>query len=289
MKKTIGIIGFGNMGSAIGDRLKARYQVFVFDKDKNKTQNRAGIKLTKNIKDLVTRVDVVILAVKPQDFDSILNEIKDYAQDKLIISIAAGITTAYIQKLLGDVRVVRVMPNIEIMIGRGIVFVCKGKFATKKDVHFVRSLFNHMGKTIVISEDKINAATAISGSRLAYYCIEIEKKKIDFHNIPKKIEHIFENDLKKAAKSLGFNDMVARTMSIGTGPSCQIFFETKNINPKELREKVTSKKGTTEAALKELHKTGSLIKAVKAAVKRAKELSGGYYGKNRYYRRKRVI
>jgi len=263
------------MGSAIGGRLKARYQVFVFDKDKNKTQNLAGIKLAKNIKDLVTRVDVVILAVKPQDFDSILSEIKDYAQDKLIISIAAGITTAYIQKLLGDVRVVRVMPNIEIMIGRGIVFVCKGKFAAKKDAHFVRSLFNYMGKTIVISEDKINDATAISGSRLAYYCAEIEKKKIDFHKIPKKIEHIFESDLKKAAKSLGFDDMVARTMSIGTGPSCQIFFETKKMNPKELREKVTSKKGTTEAALKELRKTGSLIKAVKAAVKRAKELSRG--------------
>ncbi len=276
MKKTVGIIGFGNMGSAISGRLKARYQVLVFDKDKNKTQNFTGIKLAKNIKDLVTRVDVIILAVKPQDFDSILSEIKDYAQDKLIISIAAGITTAYIQKLLGvDVRVVRVMPNIEIMIGRGIVFVCKGKFATKKDAHFVRSLFNYMGKTIVISEDKINDATAISGSRLAYYCAEIEKKKIDFHNIPKKIEHIFECDLEEAAKSLGFDDIVARTMSIGIGPSCQIFFETKKMNPKELREKITSKKGTTEAALKELRKTGSLIKAVKAAVKRAKELSRG--------------
>ncbi|MDD4981032.1 MAG: pyrroline-5-carboxylate reductase [Candidatus Omnitrophica bacterium] len=275
MKKAIGIIGFGNMGSAIGGGLKERYKVSVFDKDKNKTRNLTGIKLAKNIKDLVTRVDVVILAVKPQDFDSILSEIKDYVQDKLVISIAAGRTTSYIQKSLGDVRVVRVMPNIEIMIGRGIVFVCKGKFATKKDAHFVRSLFNYMGRTIVISEDKIDAATAISGSRLAYYCAEIEKKKIDFHNIPKKIEHIFESELEKAAKSLGFNDMVARTMSIGTGPSCQIFFENKKITPGELREKITSKKGTTEAALKEFRKSGSWIKAVKAALKRARELSRG--------------
>jgi len=273
MKKNIGIIGFGNMGSSIAERIKPKYKVWVFDKDKNKTHRLKDISIADSCIDLVNKVEVIIFAVKPQDFDAVLNEIKSVIKDKLVISIAAGITTGYIKKTLGDVKVIRVMPNIEIMIDRGITFICKGRFTKSKDIFFVRRLFNYMGKTRVINEDKINDATAISGSRLAYYCAEIEKKKIDYHNIPKEIEDQFENNLKKAAKSLGFDDTLAMTMSVGTGPSCEIFFENKKMTPKELREKITSKKGTTEAALRVLRKTGSLIKAVKAAVKRARELS----------------
>lgn len=271
--KTIGIIGFGTMGSAIADRIKSKYQVLVFDKDKEKTKGLRGIKIASSVIDLVNESEVIILAVKPQDFESVLKEIKDFVKDKLVVSIAAGKRTKDIENILGNVRVVRVMPNIEIMIGRGLAFICKGKFVKNGDISFVRTLFNYMGKTRVLTEDKINDATAISGSRLAYYCAEIEKKKIDYHNVPKNIENIFESDLNKAAKSLGFNAEFATIMSSGTGSSCQILFEKEKITPKELREKITSKKGTTEAALKVLRKTGSLIKAVKAAVKRAKELS----------------
>jgi pyrroline-5-carboxylate reductase len=273
MKKRIGIIGFGNMGSAIAQRIKTRHKVFVFDADRNKTKRLKNINVSNDISKLASSVDVIILAVKPQDLENVLQEIKDYVNDKLIVSVAAGKETAYIEKALGNVRVIRVMPNIEIIIGRGIVFICKGEFAEKKDVFFVRSLFNCMSKAMVIDEDKINAATAVTGSRLAYFCAEIEKNKIDYRNIPQAMEIKFKSDLKQAAKGLGFDDGLAETMSIGAGSSCEILFKTKHMTPEELRKKITSKKGTTEAALNEFHKSGSWTKAVKAAVKRAKELS----------------
>ena len=100
MQLTIGIIGFGNMGSAIGEQLKLKYQLLTFDKDRNKTKNLEDIKIQDNAIDLVNRSKVIILAVKPQDFDTVLGEIKNYCNDKLIISIAAGITTANIENKL---------------------------------------------------------------------------------------------------------------------------------------------------------------------------------------------
>ncbi len=273
MNKNIGIIGFGNMGSAIAQQLKADYRIFVYDKDKSKTKNLAGINVSETINDLIKAVEVLILAVKPQDFEGVLKEIKGIVQDRLIISIAAGITTKYIEKHLKKARIIRVMPNIEVKIRRGITFVSKGRLATKKDILFVQRLFNYMGKTIVLDENTIDAATAISGSRLAYFCAEIEKLKVDYHRIPKKVEIEFTENLQRAAKSLGFDDTLAQYMSVGTGPSCQIFFEKEKMAPQELREKITSRGGTTEAALKVLNKGGSLIKAVKAAFKRAKALA----------------
>jgi len=271
MKKTIGIIGFGNMGSAIGGRLKARYQVFVFDKDKNKTQNLAGIKLAKNIKDLVTRVDVVILAVKPQDFDSVLSEIKDYAQDKLIISIAAGITTAYIQKLLGDVRAVRVMPNMPVRIGKGMSCLCKGKFATRDDLGFVRQLFDNLGETLVIDEGMMDAATAISGSGPGFWCEFIENKPED------EWESYSQNELiplfTSAAESIGFSKKKAGLLAKATVMGSLVTVQSSGEKPLKFKWSIASKGGTTEAALEVLHRGGTLVEAVKAALRRAKELS----------------
>ena len=91
MQMIIGVIGYGNMGSAIGQRLKSGYQIWVFDQDQGKTQNLSDIKIADSLTDLVNRVNAVILAVKPQDFDTVLGTIKNYSNDKLIISIAAGI------------------------------------------------------------------------------------------------------------------------------------------------------------------------------------------------------
>ncbi|MDD5409765.1 MAG: NAD(P)-binding domain-containing protein, partial [Candidatus Omnitrophica bacterium] len=117
IKKKLGIVGFGNMGSSIALGARSLFEVTVFDKDKQKLLNNSGgLKTEVLIADLISNSDVVILAVKPQDFDIVLGEISPFIRGKLVISIAAGITTAYIEKVLNGARVIRVMPNIAVKI-----------------------------------------------------------------------------------------------------------------------------------------------------------------------------
>ncbi|MGE5197507.1 MAG: pyrroline-5-carboxylate reductase family protein, partial [Deltaproteobacteria bacterium] len=185
MNRRIGIIGFGNMGSAIAKLLKADYRIFVFEKDASKTNGLADIQAASGIADVVNKVDTVILAVKPQDFDAVLDEIRTCSNltDKLFISIAAGITTQYMEKTLGVARVIRAMPNMPAKIGLGITCLSKGRFATEEDFDFTQDLFLYLGETLRIEERMMNAATAISGSGPGYCYDLIETKNIDTADI----------------------------------------------------------------------------------------------------------
>ena len=273
INKAIGILGYGNMGSAIGLQLKSKYQVRAFDKDKNKTRNLSGIEVANSPEDLVNKVDTLILAVKPQDFDTVLNEIKDYVDDKLIISIAAGITTGYIKNHLGKVRVVRVMPNIGAKIGKAESALCKGKNARDEDIGFVQELFNHIGKTWIMKEKMIDAATAISGSGPAYIYYDMEVRKVDPLNVPEEIEQEYIKRLTKAAEKVGFDSQRAVDLASSTTDSSLKLTAVSMASPVELRKQITSKGGTTEAAVKVLARGGSWEEAAEAAKKRAEQLS----------------
>jgi len=275
LRNKIGIIGYGNMGSAIGERLKAKYQIWVFDKDRNKTANIKNINVADNILDLINKVGVVILAVKPQDFDGVLSEIKSchHLADKLFISIAAGIDTSYIEKTLGNVKVVRVMPNMAIKIGQGISCLSKGKFATKEDFDVTEELFEYMGKTLRIEEEKMPIATAVSGSGPGFYFDIIESILAGNKN-PEEFKREFIIALTKAAEERGFKHEEAVFLASGTGNACQLLLVKTKLPPSELKKQITSKGGTTEAGLEKLQ--GSiehLDEAVEAAKKRAEELS----------------
>ena len=224
--------------------------------------------------DLAGKVDVVILAVKPQDFDVVLRQIKDYMRGKLVISIAAGITTAYIKKILGAVRVVRAMPNIFIKIGKGMICLCRGENATQRDINFTRSLFRNLGATKILNENMMDAVTAVSGSGPGFCYDIIESRKINLENeIKAFIYKEFIPLLTEAAESVGFTHKEGKYLAMHTGPSCLAFLEETGQMPAEAKKQITSKKGTTEAGLEALHRRGSLIDAVKAALIRAKELS----------------
>ena len=271
MEKKVGIIGFGNMGSAIAERIKKDYSVSVFEKDAAKISAASGIKACAGIKELLDSADIVILAVKPQDFENVLNEIKPYIKDKLVISIAAGITTAYIEKSLGDARVIRVMPNLAAQIGEGVSGLCKGRFASAEDLDLARQLLNYVGLTIPFDkEEMIDAVTAVSGSGPAYFCHYIKNKgSAD----SKKDEFI--QKLTQAAMSIGFDKIMAKRLSERTTEGTISVLIEKHLSCEELIKRVASKGGTTEAALNVLDKGGSLEEAVKAALMRAKELSRG--------------
>jgi pyrroline-5-carboxylate reductase len=273
MQKSIGIIGYGNMGSAIGQRLKSRYQIWAFDKDKNKTKNLSDIKIADNTADLVNRVNAVILAVKPQDFDTVLGDIKKHGKDKLIISIAAGITTRYIENKLDKIRVIRVMPNLPAKVTRGMIVLCKGNFASDIDLDFARQLFDYLGTTMFIEEDLMNAATAISGSGPGFfYNLIKDKPKADWQDYAR-IDFI--PALSASAQKTGFSPEQAKLLARITTEGSIALLEETGLSPKELCSQVTSKGGTTEAGLRVLYGIDYLQDSVVAAMKRAEELSRG--------------
>lgn len=271
MKQKIGIIGAGNMGAAIAERIKRKYRLFVFDKDREKANRIKGVNLSENSAELAKNVDVIILAVKPQDFDEALKGLKNYTKDKLIVSIAAGISTNYVEKYLDNARVIRVMPNMPARIGKGMSCLCKGKFAGQTDLGFAQKLFNNLGKTLVLNEDMMDAATAVSGSGPGFWCDRLEVKPKD--QWEKYSQEVFIPEFTAAAEGTGFSRSEAEFTVSATIEGTLFLLKASGLSPAELKKQVTSKGGTTEAGLEILSKGGSLADAVGAAVKRAKELS----------------
>jgi pyrroline-5-carboxylate reductase len=208
-----------------------------------------------DVKKLARAADIIILAVKPKDVAAVLGDIKDELDShNLLISVAAGVTTRRIEKNIGrNKAVVRVMPNMPAVIGAGISAICKGTYATKKDLTITRGLFQSLGEVVEAKENLIDAVTAISGSGPAYFFYMVEL-------------------LTKTAVELGLKRDIADKLAIETAfGSAKILKETKEA-PEILRQKVTSKGGTTEAAFKEFAK-GGLEKILKKGIKRACERS----------------
>src|SRR3989338_288297 len=273
--KNIGIIGFGNMGSSLAERIKSEYRVYVFDKDNNKTKNLSRIETTRDISGLVKCSDVVILAVKPQDFAGVLAGIKDWIGTKLVISIAAGITANRIDRALGrGARVIRVMPNMPAKIAQGISCLSRSGLASKKDLDLADKLFHYLGQTVKIKEELMNSATAVSGSGPAYVSRYLESGQININKIPQEKKSLFLNNFQKSAQGVGFTFGQAKVLTEAVFSGTVNFLKKTKIAPSELIKQVASKGGTTEAALRVLNSGGSLSDAVQAAKARADELSG---------------
>lgn len=270
-RKKIGIIGFGNMGSAIGERIRSRYAVYAFDKIKNTALEK--ITLVNSLMELIGQSEAIILAVKPQDFDLLLKEIKDSVKNKLIISIAAGITTGYMERALGEVKIVRVMPNIAVKIAQGVTSICKGRYAKEEDLLLAKELFKTLGKVWELKEDMMDSATAISGSGPAYILYDMEIKKLDPLRISVSSKKEWINRLNEAALEVGLEAKIALELATSTTVSTINLAKQAGNSPVQLRKMITSSGGTTEAALKEIINGGSWSEAALAAKQRAQELS----------------
>ena len=271
-RKKIGIIGFGNMGQAIAERISSKYAVQVFEKDAAKTKSLAGITAASDIAQLLKQNQVIILAIKPQDFEPVLAEIKEHLGDQLIVSIAAGVTTEYIQKVLGNVRVVRVMPNLAVKVGKSVTSVCKGVIATRADLKFVERLFKYLGTVFIFPEEMMDAVTAIAGSGPGFFfALAQGRSKVSLREFA---VNIFQQDLIGAAENVGFNHGQATILAQATTASSLSLLESSNLSALELCAQVTSKGGTTQAGLEILKGDEKNLKlAVQAAKKRAEELT----------------
>jgi pyrroline-5-carboxylate reductase len=263
----IGVIGCGNMGQAlIQGMLKARFVtpsgVIVSDADSKKltyaVKSFRARKARSNKEVAASRI--VLLAVKPQQMEEVLSEIRSHiAHRPLIISIAAGISTSWIEKRLGDrATVVRVMPNTPALVGAGASAIAPGRLATQSSLTQAEKIFSCVGSVVRVPERWMNAVTAVSGSGPAYFFYLMER-------------------MIKAGVALGLSDEAARRLVLQTAFGAAVLAGSSMENPADLRARVTSKGGTTEAAFKSFDQSrlGEKIeKGIRAAAARAKQLGG---------------
>ena len=258
-KNMISIIGGGNMGEALIKGLYADHSVRVCEANVERVKylkkKYPGIVL--GDLNVIETASVIILAIKPQDMELLLKQIP-VSKNQLFVSIAAGLTTKFFEKHLGNkVRVVRAMPNMPALIGEGITGICKGSFASTTDINLAEKILQAIGQTVIVKESMIDAVTAVSGSGPAYVFLFVEQ-------------------WINAAVKLGFDQKQAKQLVYKTLIGSAHLLEKSQFEAAELRVKVTSKGGTTQAALDVFakRKFEQLMKeALSAAKKRAKELA----------------
>lgn len=270
MKVSIGIVGFGTMGSAIFERAADAFDFIVYEKDCAKTAALAAGICEEELERLAARSEAVVLAVKPQDFSALLAGFRS-SLNKTVISIAAGIATPTIEQALPGARVVRVMPNLAVKVGKAMSCIARGKSASGKDLELAERLFKKLGQVLVINETMMNAATAVSGSGPGFLYELLQDKSL--HEAENFARHMFAPELQEAAVEVGFNGDQARLLAKATVEGAMELLRVSGISAVELRDKVTSKGGTTAAGLQALRNGGSLGEAVKAALARAQELA----------------
>ncbi|WP_169077068.1 pyrroline-5-carboxylate reductase [Microcella alkalica] len=202
---------------------------------------------------------VVVLGVKPAQITGLLAEIAPaLAPDALVVSVAAGVTTAAMEAEVPN-PVVRAMPNTPSLIGRGVTGLSAGARADRGELALATALFRTVGTVIELPEAQIDALSTISGSGPAYVFLLIE-------------------ELTRAAQAQGFDDDIARLMVQQTFLGASLLLEATGDDPEELRRRVTSPKGTTEraiAVLQEAELAELFTRATDAALARARELAAG--------------
>jgi len=263
----ITIVGCGNMGM-IYARSFLKYGLVVSDKlllveksearrDELSALNIGKVTIPDDV--LVQSSDIIILAVKPQDFDElapILNKV--ISSNNLVISIMAGITIPFIEQALGTYRMVRAMPNSPAQLGMGITGYSCSDQLSREDILLAENLLSTTGRSIYFKEEHmLNAVTAISGSGPAYF----------FYIVKYMVE---------ASKQLGIAEHIANNLVMQTMLGAFHVMNEKNKTLDELIEAVSSKGGTTEAAFRvfsEAQLGENLAKGILQACHRAEELA----------------
>ncbi|KIQ07772.1 pyrroline-5-carboxylate reductase [Rhodococcus sp. MEB064] len=219
-----------------------------------------GIRST-SVTDAIEGADVIVVAVKPDDVDSVITQMSkaelNGEREQIIVSMAAGVPASrYEPKLPAGIPIVRVMPNTPMLVGEAMSVLAPGRHARSEHIETVRKLLGTVGKTAVVSETKIDAVTAVSGSGPAYFFLMAEAM-ID------------------AAVGLGLPRDTATTLVVQTMVGSAAMLDRSDESPQELRAGVTSPGGTTAAAIAELERKGfraALLDAIDAAKSRSTAL-----------------
>lgn len=264
--KTIGIIGVGNMGESIIKALLkkgVKKESIIFSEVKKEraraVKKNFGIKESGKLSGLVSGADYIILAVKPQDSKTVLAEVAPFFDlNKIIITIMAGVTTSNILSAIGKpVKIVKVMPNICVKVGEGVIGIAHNKAVKKEELKKVKDLFEPLGKIVEIGEELMDAMTALGASGPAFFLLFLEAM-ID------------------AGLKVGIPREKARVIAAQAVKGTLKMLEEEGMHPTVMRDMITSPGGTTIsgiAVLEEKAFKGIVIEAIEKASKRAKELS----------------
>ncbi|MQN00985.1 MAG: pyrroline-5-carboxylate reductase [Lachnospiraceae bacterium] len=266
MRKKIGFIGAGNMGTAImkgilKNGLASKDQVIASchtEETKNRIASELGIEMTLDNCE-AANADIVFFAVKPNVLPDVAAEVKHVlTEDQLIISIAAGFDLKKLHFILGgDLHIIRSMPNTPAMVGEAMSALCSDEKSTDDDRKTAIDLFNSFGKAEFVPESLMDAVTGVSGSSPAfiYMVIEAMADAAVAEGMPRKQAYIF------AAQSV----LGSAKMVLDTGR-----------HPGELKDAVTSPSGTTIEGVAALERDGlraAMIDAVRTAAQKSRDLS----------------
>lgn len=259
----IGFIGTGNIATAIingivNSKTVSKSDIILTDisEEKRKEYTAAGFMCVKTNKEVADLCDYIFLTVKPQFYDDVLTEIKDYG-NKVYITVAPGITTQHIKNMLGEsTRVVRTMPNTPALVGEGVTAVARGVSLPDEEFSFVLKLIGAFSEVFVMEEKYLDSIISVSGSSPAY-------------------SYMFIDAIAKSGEKQGIDYKTALIMAAKTVlGSAKLLLESTD-SPEILIDRVCSKGGTTIEAVNSLKEDGfyeSIDKAMQKCTKRALEL-----------------
>lgn len=263
----VGLIGAGNMGEALikglmRSNLVRSYEILASDLAPRRVrylEKAYGIHTTRKNHAVINACNTVILAVKPQDMESVCERIRHLiTKDHLFISIAAGIDFKRLRKYLGaKPRIIRVMPNLPAVIDEGVSAIYCGPRMPERYRRFAHQVFQAVGQTVDVREEKLmDVVTGLSGTGPAYFFAMMEA-------------------MDAAGVKLGLTPQMSRLLTLQTAVGAAELASQNSRSPRELRAQVTSKKGTTWAAMNHMKRKKfwkTMEEAVRAATRRARQL-----------------
>ncbi len=263
MEERIAVLGFGIMGEALvksmvssGVTSKERLVVTDAVPERLKAASQYGVRSITNNAHAVSGADVVIIAVKPQNVPALAEEIRTALDKQTIISIAAGISTAYLEDALGVLPVIRVMPNICCTVSKGVLAVSRGRYVQPHHMEIATRLLGPSGEVIPVQETLMDGVTGLSGSGPAFMFVILEA-------------------LADAGVRVGFDRRTSMQMAAWTMLGSAELVLGSGKHPAELKDMVTSPGGTAIAGIHALEKAGiraAIIDAVQVAAERSAEL-----------------
>ncbi len=272
MIQTIGMIGAGNMGSAIlRGMIEANYvspaQLTAFDTSSRRMrelkEDIPGIFLAQDCRDVAERSDLIILAVKPLYIQDVIDEIRPALYGKAVLSIAAGWTVSMLSKALegSGATYLRVMPNTPALVGEGMTSLCDDTTFSKEDFDFAKGIFDSVGKTKVLPERLFDGVIALASSSPAYVYMMIEA-------------------MADAGVKEGIPRVTAYEMAAQTVLGSALMVLSSGTHPAALKDAVCSPGGTTIEAVEELERKGfraAVMDAMKVCAEKSRDMAKGKY------------
>jgi pyrroline-5-carboxylate reductase len=265
--RLVAILGVGTIGESLlrgllsgGWREPSELVVTVRDEERAaQLAERYGVHATTSNAEAVAGATLVVIAVKPQDFEVLLGEIGGLlTPEQTVLSVAAAIPTAAIEnRIAPGVPVVRAMPNRPATVHEGIAGVCAGAHAGDENLMLAEEALSHLGAVVRVPERYMDAVTAVSGSGPAYFALLAEA-------------------MIEAGILLGLSREISTQLVVQTMLGTAKLLRDEELHPVDLREQVTSPGGTTIRAIRELERSGvraAFLNAIQAAMERSQELA----------------